>query len=232
MIQAISNDLFDTQGTEIEGALRGIAQYTTANKAPDREMIGVLMTDGDPSRCQSNIGQLADIVATHYASTGIRTFIIGMEGATEANLEQIAIEGGAVPHDDFCGGLTPPCHYWNVGDGSGDVLGQALNAIIDQSTPLACEFPLSSIQPANGQTLDPATINVTFTSALGVETTVYNVGSAAECPPGQMAWHYDNPADPTSILLCAATCETVGGTENGAAINISGGCEATVVVPT
>lgn len=231
MIQAISDDTFETMYTEIEGALRGITQYTAASKAPDREMIGVLMTDGDPSRCDSDIDNLADIVGTHYASTGIRTFIIGVDGATEANLEQIAIEGGAEPHDDFCGSLTPPCHYWNVGDGSGDVLGQALNAIIDQSAPLACEFPLSSIQPAEGKTLDTATINVTFTTPQGGETTIYNVASEAECPPTEMAWHYDNPDAPTTIQLCASTCETVGGTENGAEISIAGGCEATVVIP-
>lgn len=231
MIQAISNDAFDTSWTEIEGALRGIAQYTAANKAPDREMIGVLMTDGDPSRCDDDIGNLAGIVGAHYASTGIRTFIIGVDGATEANLEQIAMEGGAEPHDDFCGTLTPPCHYWNVGDASGDVLSQALNAIIDQSAPLACEFPLSSIQPADGKTLDTATINVTFTTPEAGETTIYNVASAAECPLSEMAWHYDNPDAPTMIQLCASTCEIVGGTENGAEINIAGGCEATVVIP-
>jgi hypothetical protein len=231
MIQAISADEFTTSGTEIEGALRGIAQYTAARKVPDREMIGVLMTDGDPTGCDSRIENLAAVVADHYNTTGIRTFIIGMEGATESNLERIAAGGGAEPHDDFCGSLTPPCHYWSVGDGSGDVLSQALNAIIDQSAPLACEFPLSSVQPAEGQTLDTATINVTFTSADGSETTIYNVASEAECPPGEMAWHYDNPAAPTSIQLCAATCEIVAGTENGAAINITGGCEATVVIP-
>ena len=231
MIQAISDTTFDMLGTQIEGALRGIAQYTAANKAPDREMIGVLMTDGDPYGCDESVENLAEIVAAHYASTGIRTFIIGVDGATEANLEQIAVEGGAEPHNDFCGSLTPPCHYWNVGDASGDVLSQALNAIIDQSAPLACEFPLSSIQPAEGKTLDTATINVTFTTPAGGETTIYNVGSAAECPPSEMAWHYDNPDAPTMIQLCASTCEIVGGTENGAEINIAGGCEATVVIP-
>jgi hypothetical protein len=230
MIQAISDDTFEMIGTEIEGALRGIAQYTAANRAPDREMIGVLMTDGDPYGCEGDIGDLASIVAAHYASTGIRTFIIGVDGATEANLELIAIEGGAEPHDDFCGSLTPPCHYWNVGDASGDVLGQALNAIIEQSAPLACEFPLSSIQPASGKTLDTATINVNFTNSEGIETTIYNVASAAECPPTEMAWHYDNADTPTMIQLCTSTCEIVAGTENGAEINISGGCEATVII--
>ncbi len=231
LAMAVSDDTFTTSGTEIEAALRGITQYTAANKVDGREMIGVLMTDGDPSACSQDVDVLSQVVADHYAATGIRTFIIGMNGATETSLEQMAIEGGAQPHDDFCGSLTPPCHYWNVGDASGDVLSQALNAIADQSAPLGCDFPLANIQPGGGQTLDTATINVTFTSPEGVDTTVYNVGSAAECPAAEMAWHYDNPDSPTTIQLCPATCDVVGGTEGGAAIDISGGCEPTVVIP-
>jgi hypothetical protein len=235
MIQAISDDDFDTlnnagNGTEIEGALRGIAQFTAANKTPGREMIGVLMTDGDPNGCNEDVDDLAQIIADHYATTGIRTFIIGVEGATDRNLERMAIEGGAEPHDDFCGSLAPPCHYWNVGDASGDVLAAALQAIIGQSTPIGCEFPLSNVQPAGGQMLDTSTINVTLTTPSAGESTILNTPTPAECPVGQLAWYYDNPAEPSVIHLCPSTCDAVKVTEGGAQINIVGGCEPTVVV--
>lgn len=235
MIQAISDDDFNTvnnagDGTQIEGALRGIAQYTAANKAPGREMIGVLMTDGDPNGCNEDIDDLGQIISDHYAQTGIRTFIIGVDGATEENLERLAIEGGAEPHDDFCGSLTPPCHYWNVGDASGDVLAAALQAIVGQSTPIGCEFPLANVQPADGQMLDTSTINVTLTSPSAGEATILNTPSLADCPVGQLAWYYDNPAQPSVIQLCPAACDAVKATEGGAQIDIVGGCEPTVVV--
>jgi hypothetical protein len=235
MIQAISDDDFNTannaaNGTQIEGALRGIAQYTAANKAPGREMIGVLMTDGDPNGCNEDIDDLAQIIAEHYAETGIRTFIIGVEGATDANLERLAIEGGAEPHDDFCGSVAPPCHYWNVGDASGDVLAAALQAIVGQSTPIGCEFPLANIQPAAGQMLDPSTINVTLTSPGAGEVTILNTPSQAECPTAQLGWHYDNPVQPTTIHLCPSACDAVKATAGGAQIDIVGGCQPTVSV--
>lgn len=235
MIQAISDDDFNTANnagdrTEIEGALRGITQYTAANKVPGREMIGVLMTDGDATQCNQDIDDLSQIIADHYATTGIRTFIIGMEGATDENLERMAREGGADPHDDFCGSLTPPCHYWNVGDASGDVLAAALQAIIGQSTPIGCEFPLTNVQPAEGQTLDPSTINVTLTTPSGGASTILNTASAADCPMGELAWYYDNPAQPSVIHFCPDTCSAVGGAEGGTQIDIVGGCEPTAVI--
>jgi hypothetical protein len=96
IVQAISNENFAGGfGTHIEGALRGIADYTTANETPGRNMIGVLMTDGDPNGCVESIPTLRGIIADHLAATGIRTFVIGMEGATDANLEELATAGGA-----------------------------------------------------------------------------------------------------------------------------------------
>ena len=46
-------------GTRIEGALRGIANYTANNQTDGREMIGVLITDGDATRCDTNNSRLA-----------------------------------------------------------------------------------------------------------------------------------------------------------------------------
>ena len=102
LVQRISDEDFSGgYGTRIEGALRGIANYTANNQAAGREMIGVLITDGDATNCETDNSTLAGIIAQHLADTGLRTFIIGMEGASEAKLEELAIAGGADPHDDF-----------------------------------------------------------------------------------------------------------------------------------
>jgi len=163
------------------------------------------------------------------ATTGIRTFIIGMDGATESNLEELAIAGGAEPHDDFCGSLTPPCHYWNVGDGSGDAIASALTAIAGQAAPFPCEYPLSDIQPPNGATLDLSTLNVQLTQG-GVTTVIANVASEESCPADSPAWHYDSAAAPTAILLCQNACDLVTAAEQGATMNVVGGCDETVVL--
>ena len=230
LIQAISDETFGGGlGTHIEGALRGLAAFTAANATPGREMIGVLMTDGDPNGCEEGISALRGIIAAHLAATGIRTFIIGMEGATESNLEQLALAGGAEPHDDWCGSLAPPCHYWNVGDGSGDAIASALQAIIQQAVPLPCHFDVTGLTPPVGESLDYNRINVTLTQG-GTTTTIGRVANEAACPADQPAWYYDNPGAPTTIHLCPSACTLVSGAADGARVSVVVGCTNTVII--
>jgi hypothetical protein len=230
LVQRISDEDFSGgYGTRIEGALRGIANYTTANQAPGREMVGVLITDGDATNCDTNNSNLAAIIADHLANTGLRTFIIGMDGASENELEELAVAGGAEPHDDFCGGLAPPCHYWNVGDASGDVLANALQAISQQAVPLPCEIDVTGLSAPAGEELDYGKVNVTFTQGQTV-TTIPQVGTPAACPNDQPAWYYDVPSAPTKIFLCQHACDEVSAAGDGAELNVVAGCTATIVV--
>ena len=230
IIQAISDESFGGGfGTEIEGALRGIASFTDANQTSGREMIGVLMTDGDPNGCDGNIDRLAEIIADHRAQTGIRTFIIGMEGATDRNLETYAVAGGAQAHDDWCGDRDPPCHFWNVGDGSGDAIASALTAIVGQAAPLPCDFPVSGLTPPAGQTVDYGKVNVTLTDSSG-ETTIGQTANVDACPSDQLAWYYDDASAPTTIHLCANACDVATAAEGGAHLAVVLGCTDTVVI--
>lgn len=230
LVQRISDENFSGgHGTRIESAVRGIANYTTASKVEGREMIGVLITDGDATQCNTNTNTLASIVGNHYQATGIRTFIIGMTGATESNLEALAVAGGAEPHNDFCGSLEPPCHYYNVGDGSGPVLAAALDAISAQAVPLPCELDVEGLTPPEGESLDFDEINVTLTED-AEPVTLPRVPSADLCPDNQLAWYYDDPQNPTKIELCDFACDSVSEAGDGATLNVVVGCESTVVV--
>jgi Cys-rich repeat protein len=232
IIQAISNETFAGGfGTQIEGALRGLAMYTAGNVTAGREMIGVLMTDGDPNGCEGDVGNLSQIIADHLAATGIRTFIIGMEGATDANLEQYGLAGGAEGHNDYCGSVAPPCHYWNTGNGSGDAIGAALQAIISQAAPLPCDFDVVNLTPPAGQTLDYGKVNVKLTDPAGNATLIGQVQDAAACPAGQEAWYYDNPSAPTNLQLCPGTCDLVTGAAQGSRVSVVVGCTPTIVIP-
>jgi hypothetical protein len=232
MIQELSDETFEGGlGTHIEGALRGLTAYTATARTAGREMIGVLMTDGDPNGCEDDISSLSDIVADHLDATGIRTFIIGMEGATDENLEELGAAGGADPHADWCGDVNAPCHYWNVEEGAEDAIAEALTAIVEQAAPIPCDFDVSGFSPPAGQALDFGKVNVTLTDSGNVATKIGQVPAAADCPTDVPAWYYDNPAAPTSIKLCANACTLVTGSATGSRVSVVVGCEATVVVP-
>jgi hypothetical protein len=232
LIGDISNETFQGGlGTHIEGALRGMAAFTAAHRTAGREMIGVLMTDGDPSGCDEKIPSLSTIISDQLQATGIRTFIIGMEGATDQNLESLATAGGADPHSDWCGSLDAPCHYWNVGAGSGDAISNALTAIVEQAAPIPCEFAVSGFAPPAGQKLDFGKVNVTLTDHAGKATTIGQVPNQAGCPDDVPAWYYDNPAAPAAIELCKNACTLVTAAESGAHVSVVVGCQDTLIQP-
>jgi hypothetical protein len=231
LIQLISEEEFQGgAGTHIEGALRGIAQFTSENVVPEREMIGVLMTDGDPNGCEEDIAALSEIIAEHRAATGLRTFVIGMDGATDANLERLAEVGGAEPHDEWCGSAGAPCHYFNVGNGSGSAIASALSAIISQAIPMPCEIELEDLEDtSDGATTDYSRVNVTYTDPNGTMT-IGQVPEVDACPDDQPAWYYDDPASPTQIRLCATACTMVTSSPTGSRVDLAVGCRDTVVV--
>jgi hypothetical protein len=128
-------------GTPTEAAIRGLTRFTAANRRGGRVTIGILVTDGDPTnindfQCNTNLDALSNLLKAHNDATQVRTYVIGMEGATDGNLERIAAGGGAPLHPNnmpgitgSCGSNVPECRHWNVGNGSPAVFGAALAAI-------------------------------------------------------------------------------------------------------
>lgn len=230
LISEISNENFrGGSGTQIEGALIGISHFTQAARTEGREMIGVLMTDGDPNGCNDDVDELAALISDHLSETGIRTFVIGMNGATESNLEQLAVAGGAEPHEDFCGSVPAPCHYWNVGDGAGDAIADALQAIAKQAAPFPCEYALADIEPPDGSSLDLTTLNVQLVQD-GQATLIGKAEDESKCPTDVPAWYYDDNDDPTALVLCQNACDLVTSAEMGATMNVVGGCSETMII--
>jgi hypothetical protein len=103
---------------------------------------------------------------------------------------------------------------------------KAFQESIIKSAPLPCDYSIPP--PPKGEKLDAAKVNVAYTPVGGAEQQVLQVPGASACPPDatKAAWYYDNPAAPTKVNLCPATCTTV---QAGGAMNIVYGC-ATVVL--
>jgi hypothetical protein len=141
-------------GTPTEAAIRGMTRFTAANRRPGKVTIGILVTDGDPNGCDQKLTNLSDLLAAHHTATTIRTYVIGMQGATFANLEAIAQGGNAPLHADAVGTLTDacgngagPCRHWNVGDGDPAAFVAALAAI--QESADGCKPGGGTVNPPN-----------------------------------------------------------------------------------
>lgn len=204
--------------TPTEAGMRGLFDYTQKNKQPGRAMIGILITDGDPNGCNGDPNYLKGLAQTHLTSTGIRTFVIGMQGATYSTLETIAQGGGAQPHTNYCAGGISPCHFYDVGSGSPAGFIAALQAI--QQSAIACQF---NVPKPEAGVLDPAKVSVEYTPGSGGPgQPLTKVSSSSQCGPSG-GWYYDNNVNPTSISLCPSTCAAVQ-TDSNAKIDVLLGC--------
>ncbi len=158
----------------------------------------------------------------------VRTFIIGMTGATLANLETMASAGGAPQHGpDFCGPGVGTCHYWSVGDGDPVAFVDALEQI-QAVAVIPCEYAIPPAPP--GEQLVNNLVDVTFTDANGNQSIIPMAADPGQCDPQGGGWYYDDPASPSTIRLCEATCNLVTAATAGASLDIVYGCDETVTI--
>jgi hypothetical protein len=211
--------------TPTEGASRGIAGFVgnTLNRRAGRQTIGILITDGDPTACDTDLNNLSNVLATAYGATNVRTFVIGMTGANFANLETVAAGGNAPLHNSTIGALTnlcgngaATCRHWNVGDGSGAVFVEALKAI--SRSAIGCSYNMPTTMTG---VIDPAKVNVEYLMNGVTPVGLTRVNNLAACVAN--GWYYDNNTTPTKINLCPAQCTTVQGDAN-AQVKVILGC--------
>ncbi len=54
----------------------------------------VLVTDGEPQGCDTNVDNIATITQEAYMTSAVRTFVIGFGGIDQSLLDEIADAGG------------------------------------------------------------------------------------------------------------------------------------------
>jgi Mg-chelatase subunit ChlD len=187
---------------------------SVAKKNPKEKVIAVLLTDGSPGGCTSSTNTIANIAALAASGYGdnppIITFTIGLDGSKEAELKQIAQAGGGEAF--FLGGSQ------NVQQDLINKLQQIAGG------ELACEYVLPE-SDSTGKPADPAKVNVNYYPSGGTSQGLFKVASAQACVPN--GWYYDDPQNPTRIILCPATCASVQN-DAGAKVQILLGCESEI----
>ncbi len=99
---------------------------------------------------------------------------------------------------------------------------------VADTSQIACDVTLPS--PPDGKALDPAKVNVSFSSQ-GKDTTIFQVDGPAgpvQCKPDG-GWYYDDPVSPTKVYLCPASCDAanaVVGAGKPGSIQVTFGCNS------
>ena len=212
-----------TGETPTGAAIRGACEYAKDWKKSNagHSVVLLLLTDGEPKApmsCSTNAccPTLSDAVQAaadcRGAAPAIKTYVLGV-GPFLDNLQQIAQAGGTD-------------HAYLVGDQDVEqqVL-QALNSIRgDASIPCQLKIPAST----GGAGLDYGLVNVAYQDSSCTLSTIYNVPSVASCDPASGGWYYDDPAAPSSVNLCSASCDRVSAPGGRLAFTV--GCQTKTVV--
>lgn len=181
--------------TPMFAALGGAEKWATDYVAlhPNEKAVVILVTDGEPNGCNNSIDAIAKEAADARV-LGVYTYAIGLAGSNEAQMNQIAMAGGADK-------------AFLVGNANANAeLLAALKSI--QGTAVACEFQMPKSD--NGKPVDPTKVNVDYRpGGDGAPVSFGQVASLADCTQQKGGWYYDDPQAPAKILLCPSTCDAV-----------------------
>ena len=170
----------------------------------------VLATDGQPNDSSKDYVGLVTKEATLTDPTKgpISTFVVGIgdlgaDGEVDPTwLGPLAVAGGTAPsgcNPSETTDITKMCHY-QVEPGSKTVAQltqdfvNAFNHI--RASASACELSLSANNPANA---DPTNVNVVIDDGNG------NISLVKQDP--QNGWTYDDPSNPTKVILHGQACQ-------------------------
>lgn len=216
LLASIDEHAFPRTMTPIGPALQGAIDHARAwaGAHPSHSVSVVLATDGEPSECTPmSVSEIASDIAAPGAKGRPRvlTFVVGV-GDLGA-LDAIAQAGGT----DHA--------YLATGTELEAELLAALDAIRTASIPCAFELPTA----ASGQ-IEPSLVNVTWSKLPGAAPRTIVAVADSEACGSALGWYYDDPAAPSRIELCPATCSEVDGSPAGR-IDVVIGCRTVIAPP-
>lgn len=199
--------------TPMYAALEGSYQVATLwqDTYPGHKTIVVLSGDGSPNSCwgttSEEISQCSSLATSALNYNGVETYCIVLASSAATALNQIAAAGGTGQSYDVSSNVSQ--------------FAQVMSDIRDSA--LGCEY---LIPEPEEEEFDPLKVNVLYTPGGGGDAeTIPQVANEAACGNGD-GWYFDDPQDPTMILLCPATCTTIEN-DGEAQINIAFGCPTT-----
>jgi len=184
----------------MQGAVTHAQQWATQN--PEAKTVILLVTDGLPDDCGSDVPGVVQAVADGLnGAPSIQTFVIGLGVGLDA-LNMFAVAGGT---DQAI--LVDPA--------AAGTLVAALNEI--RGAALPCDYKLPD---NNGMVVDLVQVNLRYQDPAGTKTTIGWVPDAASCDAVQGGWHYNAAND--RLIACDLSCKQLK--DVGGEVSVVVGC--------
>ncbi|MBW2524021.1 MAG: VWA domain-containing protein [Deltaproteobacteria bacterium] len=129
--------------------------------------------------------------------------------------------------------------YWSLVNQTGGVWGELsnqdfqpvwnqLSTQVVQTATLACEWDVPT--PPDGEQFAADQVNVEYAVNGAPPTPLGHVDSYADCASVNGGWFYDDPANPTKIIVCPDVCQIIQSSTD-AQIDIKFGCQTVPATP-
>lgn len=200
----------------LQGGIDAMREYLAAN--PNEVGVAILVTDGDPGGCNDDVTHVMDVAtAAAQADPAVRTFVVGMDGATFKNLDMIAKAGGGAPS-----AFNAAAAGVDGGVSAQQQLFDALETI--RAGAIGCEYVLP-VPDATKGSLDLDSVVIDFNPG-GNEPTVSlrRVLTEDDCGKTTGGFYYDDNDNPTRIVLCDASCGDVRTAGKAGTVDVVLGC--------
>lgn len=204
----------------VSAAYPNLAAYApTAPLQNGGKKVLVLISDGVPNGGSSEQTQVINLARQQAniqpADLAITTFSVGVGplGGSTASYDpkfmaQVAVAGGTARQGcdvNNTSNASLMCHFQLTPGGSASQLATDFLAAINAIRGMAASCEYGFTVPA-GQQVDPNLVSVTFT-ANGTETEVPKSSTDG--------WRYDNPSNPTKVVLVGQWCDRVKAANEG-----------------
>jgi hypothetical protein len=219
---APKNDSDWRSGTPTLAVMQGTAKFVAnARGQEDGRYAIVLVTDGYPQLCSGDANKVDSVVAEAKVQLGndLPTYVIGVANPagkggpdTVSDLHRIAAAGG-----------TSKAVLIDTGNPAATA--SAFSAAIEQirQATISCELTIPSEAEA-GRAFDKSSVAVNYDGAAGPTKLIYDKACS-----GSMGWHYDDVNNPTQIVLCDQTCNTVR-KDSTAKLGVEFACEPIIAI--
>lgn len=213
LIAAIDAEKPDGRSTPVHPALGGairkamaLAQAAKDEQRPASAAV-LLVTDGEPEgNCEDDHAVIA-AQAAQGLQQGVRTFVVGLPGVSRDFANRVAEAGGTEKA---------------IVIESNDVEGEFRKALAEvRGQALPCEFTLPDQVANRSVAIDR--VNVVYSKGGGGEKEILPQSPSCEGD----GWRYDDPQNPTMIVLCPSTCATLKADWN-ARLDIELGCQTII----
>jgi hypothetical protein len=206
----------------LNGMINTCGTYMTG--MPGVPCVGVLITDGTPTQCDTDQANLEAIVA-QGAANGVQTFTLGLPGADLTFLDALAQAGGTSAAIDVTQGAAAMVSAFNSIRSSVTQGGTSQS----QPVPLDCTWVVPPA-PAGGA-VDQSKINVALQTPTGSTRALGHVMSAGDCGSVSSGWYYaTGTAGELEVAACPDVCDLVQATQ-GVTVNVLFGCETVQAAP-